>query len=142
MNFKSGVTFIDSRDVEHLESEASSVGAAVYRFSTKGAAEGNSVFDAVRDALPMDPPLIGSQSLDALSDSLWSGLYELDADSVVIFWIDSSDYKAVASHGYSVVLELLRDITSSLTDQELTVGKPKNVAVYVSLQRSSTLRAW
>lgn len=132
MNLTPGVTFIHPKDVERVESEISSAGAAVYRFSTKGAAEGNSVFDAVRTALPMDPPLVGSQSLDALSDSLWSGLYDLDADSVAIFWTDSSDYETVASHGYSVVLEILRDITSSLTDQELTNGNPKNVAVYVS----------
>lgn len=132
MNMEPGVTFIAPEDVERVKSEVESAGAAVYRFSTKGAPEGNSIFDAVRHALPMDPPLVGSQSLDALSDSLWSGLHELDAESIAIFWDGSSDYKAVASQGYSVVLEILKDIASSLTDREMTVGKPKNVAVYVS----------
>ena len=31
-------------------------------------------FDGVRQVLPLDPPVVGHHSWDALSDSLWSGL--------------------------------------------------------------------
>jgi barstar (barnase inhibitor) len=89
-------------------------------------------FDAIRHTLPLDPPLVGSRSWDALSDSLWSGLHEVSDNSIAIFWTGSSDFKDATSSDYSIALEILKDITGSLTDQSITNGRPKQVSVYIS----------
>ena len=43
-----------------------------------------SFFNAVRRTLPLDPPLHSNRVWDALSDSFWSGLDELDDERIVI----------------------------------------------------------
>jgi hypothetical protein len=43
-------------------------------------------FEAMKALLPLDPPLVGNRSWDALSDSLWSGLDQLAADNIAIVW--------------------------------------------------------
>lgn len=133
MTLRAGVSNIDPEDVDRFMSEAAREGAATYSFSTKGATGRAAFFDAIRHTLPLDPPLVGCRSWDALSDSLWSGLHEAPDNSIAIFWTDSSDFKDATSSDYSIALEILKDITGSLTDQSITNGRPKQVSVYISL---------
>jgi hypothetical protein len=65
---------------------ALSCGAAVFDLATARGSTRQAFFDAVRAALPLDPPLVRSQSWDALSDSVWGGLDSLDTRTIVITW--------------------------------------------------------
>jgi hypothetical protein len=133
MTLGRAVTVIDPNDVGRFISETAGRGAAIYRFSTKGATGRSAFFGTIRHTLPLDPPLVGSRSWDALSDSLWSGLHETSDNSIAIFWGDSSDFKDASSSDYSIALEILNDITGSLTDQSITNGRPKQISIYISL---------
>jgi hypothetical protein len=132
MTLRTGVSHIGPQDIDRVASEATAKHVAIYRFSTKGATGRSAFFDAIRHTLPLDPPLVGSRSWDALSDSLWSGIHEASDNSVAIFWTDSSDFKNVTPSDYSIALEILKDITSSLLDRNITNGRPKQVSIYIS----------
>lgn len=132
MTLRTGVSHTDPKDIDHLVSEAVTQGAATYRFSTKGTTGRPAFFDVVRRTFPLDPPLVGSRSWDALSDSLWSGLHGVSSNSIAIFWTDSSDFKDSASSDYFIALEIFKDITVSLNDQRITSDRPKQVSVYIA----------
>ena len=48
--------------------------------------DADSFFQAIRDTLPLDPPLSGVVNWDAFCDSVWGGLYELGEPRVAIMW--------------------------------------------------------
>jgi len=61
----------------------------VFTLSEPESTSAESFFDSVRNSLPLDPPSIGS-SWDALADSLFEGLSELDDDELLIVWPNAS----------------------------------------------------
>src|SRR5207237_6274213 len=88
-------------------------------------------FEQVRGDLPLDPPLIGSQSWDALADSLWGGIDSADASVVAIIWKGASDLRRNAPEDFAIAMSVFRDLASSLAKWEDTDGEPKKVCVYV-----------
>jgi barstar (barnase inhibitor) len=111
---------------------ASTIGAAMFSLSTRGAATRADFFDAVRASLPLNPPVVGSEVWDALSDSLWEGIYEVDAPTVLITWTGAADLQRASPEGYAIAMEVFRDLVSTLGNEKYTVGKPKQVCVYVA----------
>jgi Barstar (barnase inhibitor) len=81
-----GVHEVSAEDVHAAAVEGSNSGATVFVLSSEGASSRADFFDAVRTGLRLDPPLIGSKSWDAFSDSLWSGIDGVDSSVVVITW--------------------------------------------------------
>jgi len=127
-----GVHEVTSEEAASAVQEASSTGAMVFALSSEGASTRADFFDAVRASLPLDPPLIGSRTKwEALSDSLWGGIDELDSSVVVIIWTGASDLHRNAPDDFATAMAVLRDLTSSLGKWEDTAGEPKQVCVYV-----------
>jgi hypothetical protein len=131
MELTRGLTIINREQAEEVNEEASRRDTPVYTISTSGQSGRDAFFDAVRRALPLDPPVASSRSWDALSDSLWQGIYSLGAHQVVILWPDSSPLKDATPRDFDVALSVLRDVADSLADPAATVGKPVDVCVYV-----------
>jgi len=86
-------------------------------------------FAGVRQVLPLDPPVYGNRSWDAMSDSLWSGLDGLHERRIVIVWPDSNCMKKNDLDEFRIAYGVLEDICASLSDIEATVGEPKDVVV-------------
>src|ERR1700722_16146664 len=84
------LSIVPNLDVDALLDEAKREGIRAYVLPGTGVVGRASFFDAVRATLPLDPPLLGTRSWDALSDSLWEGLRTLDTDRVLIIWPNST----------------------------------------------------
>ena len=89
----------------------------------------SSFFDAVRRSLPLSPPLLGDASWDALSDSIWGGLDELEADRIAIVWRETRQLMEGDRSAYEVAVEVLQGISDTIADPEFTAGEPKQVVV-------------
>ena len=111
---------------------ALSSGAAVFDLVTAGGSIRQAFFDAVGGALPLDPPLVGSRSWDALSDSVWGGLDSLDTRAIVITWRDASTFKDVAPWEFEIASSILHDLVKRLASWEATYGEPKQVSVLLA----------
>lgn len=127
-----GVHEVTSEQAASAVVEASKVGARVFALSTERASSGADFFNAVRASLPLDPPLMGLRSWDALSDSLWGGIDRIDASIVVITWTGASDLRLNAPDDFAIAMNVLGDLASSLGRWDDTDGEPKQVCVYVS----------
>jgi hypothetical protein len=131
MELKRGLTIINRKQAAEVIEEAGRHDTPVYTISTSGQASREAFFDAVRRALPLDPPLQSSRSWDALSDSLWQGLYSLDVNRIVILWPDSSSLKNASPRDFDLALSVLADVADGLADPVATVGRPVDVCTYV-----------
>ncbi|WP_223188996.1 MULTISPECIES: barstar family protein [unclassified Streptomyces] len=101
--------------------------------TTAGGAGGRAAFfNAVRAVLPLDPPVVSSHSLDALSDSLWGGIYSTDDQKIAIIWEDSLRFFEDSPKEFEDACSVLAEVAESLTDEAFTVGRPKQVRVFVS----------
>lgn len=132
MSLSRGVNEATSEEAESARSEASQLGADVFILATKGASTRADFFEQVKKSLPLDPPLLGSRSWDALADSLWAGIDSLDATVVVIIWTGASDLRRDAPDDFTIAMTVFRDLTESLGKWTETYGEPKEVCVYVS----------
>ncbi|MBA9007219.1 barstar family protein [Thermomonospora cellulosilytica] len=103
----------------------------VYSISTAGRSDRRGFFDAVRESLPLDPPLAGSRSWDALADSLWGGINSLGGPSVLIIWRGSAGFRELSPDEYGMACDVLNDVAESLGDPAATAGDPKNVTVFI-----------
>jgi hypothetical protein len=132
MKLEPGLSLIPPTDLADIMQESGRLGLPAYVLSTGGGAGRDAFFDAVRRSLPLDPPVMSSRSWDALSDSLWEGIYSLPEDKVMILWEDGNRFKATAPEDFEVALSILADLARQLADPTATVGKPKSLFVYVS----------
>ncbi|EOD58969.1 barstar family protein [Amycolatopsis vancoresmycina] len=123
---------IDPSAIDEVLEEATASGAATYVLSVPEPADRAAFFDAVRTTFPLDPPLIGSRSWDALSDSLWEGLRTLDAPRVVIVWRDAEIMSKTHPDDYQTAVAVLEDITATLADAKAAIGSTKIVTVYIN----------
>jgi len=98
---------------------------------TTGIVDRSSFFDAVRATFPLDPPLIGSHSWDALSDSLWEGLHTSAARRIAIMWQGTRTMATSASSDFETALDVLVDVASLLADPQATHGTTKELAILV-----------
>jgi Barstar (barnase inhibitor) len=132
MTLLPGINEVTPEEADAAKDEAIRTGASVFVISTAGAANRADVFDRVRASLPLDPPLVGSKSWDALADSLWGGVDSLDASVVVIIWSGASDLRRNAPEDFMIATTIFRDVASSLGKWVDTDGEPKQVCVYLS----------
>ena len=134
MDFKPGLVTIAPAEADEIQREARQQGIPLYVISTGGRAGKKVFFEAVRDALPLDPPMDRIPEIcnwDALSDSLRGGIDSLDEDHIVILWPDSSPFSRLAPHELETALFTLAEVADSLSDPSYTVGNPTQVSVYV-----------
>ncbi len=125
MTLVRGVHEVSAAEIESAVQVALTMRAATFSLSTKGASTRADFFDAVRASLPLDPPLVGSKSWDALSDSLWGGIDGVDTSIVLITWTGAADLQRASPDDFDTAMAVLRDLTSSLGNWEDTAGEPK-----------------
>jgi len=89
-------------------------------------------FDGIRTTLPLDPPIVSYRSWDALSDSVWGGLYSVDAGSIAIIWPGSAEMAEAQPKDFRIAKSILSDLTESLADAQFTVGNTKQVVVVLA----------
>lgn len=88
-------------------------------------------FEAVRATLPLDPPVHGDTSWDALSDSLWEGLHTRGARDVRILWPGAEAMAICARADYELAIRVVTDVIRSLGDASATSGSPTRVVFVV-----------
>ncbi|MFF4061038.1 barstar family protein [Streptomyces sp. NPDC001668] len=133
MEFSEGLTILSPAEVSAVLAEAGRQHLPMFVLATDGRVDRETFFHAVRETLPLDPPLAGTRSWDALSDSLWEGLRTLESPHVVIVWPDAVSPADGADEDFRIAQEVLRDITESLTDPVTTSGTPKRVSVFIAV---------
>jgi Barstar (barnase inhibitor) len=132
-NANSGVVKISSGSVAAIIEEARRAGAAVYKLPSNAVTNKAEFFEAVRRMLPLDPPLVGSRLVwDALSDSMFGGLVNLDAGRIAIIWPNAEAIHAASPADYEMALSVLRQVIQQLRSPLTTVGRPKDVTVYLA----------
>ena len=115
-------------DVEAARAEAQAKGAASFELRTRAATR-DAFFDAAREGLPLDPPVLGSKSWDALADSIWAGLDGVGTRDVAIAWLGASNFKELAPAEFHIAYEILKSLTERLSSWEATDGEPKQITV-------------
>ena len=128
MEIKPGLSESNDVNVKKLVPEAIAAGFKVFALR-RGIASREAFFDAVRESIPLDPPIVSSRSWDALSDSLWGGLVSLDQDRILIIWPNANTMAASSPNDYETAVRVLTDVVSSLADRESTQGNQKRVSV-------------
>ncbi|MEV8050594.1 barstar family protein [Streptomyces bacillaris] len=127
---------VSGADIPGILDEAARQGVPVFTLSTAGRTGREAFFGAVREALPLDPPLGTFRMVwDALSDSVWGGLHELKSPRVVIVWPEARPV-AGAEGDFRTALSVLRDVAASLAEARDTGGRPTQVAVYIAPAQS------
>jgi hypothetical protein len=131
MPFPIGVSFVSADTVSRDVGPVAPLGTRLFQLPT-AITDKRSLFQAVRETLPLDPPLTeGRENWDALNDSLWSGLHGLDEAKIVIVWPDVGAMRSAAPEDFETALGIMQDIAGGLADPGATVGKMK--AVYFLL---------
>lgn len=134
MELVSGVTTLPDNDVLALYMQVQHLGVPVYVLETRPPADREAFFAAVRNVLPLDPPLASSRSWDALTDSLWEGLETLNSSRVVILWPDAHQMKSWAPSDYEIAVSVLQDVANSLLEDRM------EVCVYLSASEKTAYR--
>ncbi|WP_174970177.1 barstar family protein [Burkholderia lata] len=120
---------IDSTEAKCIAEECS-YGDWLVIFLPIEIASENQFYDAIRSTCPLDPPLYSNRSWDALADSMWSGLDELEQEKIVIFWPNSDRMKAAEPEAFAIATDILTDLCTSLTDPNVTASGTKTPLVF------------
>jgi hypothetical protein len=72
---------------------------------------------------------------DALSDSLWERLFELPDRRIAILWPGAASLARWSPTAHQYALFTLHTVSQQLADVDLTVGRPKDVAVMIGTGR-------
>lgn len=131
MEFKRGLQRVGALDVPAIQRAATLTGVTTFVLPSHGIVDRSSFFDAVRKTLPLDPPLVGSGSWDALSDSLWEGLFQHLSGRIAIIWPGAGEMAAQAPTDFEIALSVLSDVADLLADQRATAGVTKEVSIVV-----------
>ncbi|KAB1587793.1 barstar family protein [Burkholderia cepacia] len=126
---KPGLYVIDSVEAKRIAEEYSHDGWRVIFFPS-GIASIDQFYDAIRSNCPLAPPLHSNRSWDALADSLWSGLDELEDEKIAIFWPNSDRMKKAESDAFAIATDILADLCASLADQNRTASGTKALVVF------------
>lgn len=130
MKLKPGLVRTGAIDLEETRRQAEDAGYATFVLPAN-IIDRASLFDAIRATLPLDPPLLGTRSWDAMSDSLWEGLYTHAAQRLVILWPHARGMEDSASSDFETALNVLADVASLLADPQATRDNPKEVTFLV-----------
>jgi hypothetical protein len=137
MDLEHGIQHVSERDLETRRREAEEAGYTTFVLPGSGVVDRSSFFDAVRATFPLDPPLLGSDSWDALSDSLREGLHTHAVQRIAILWPSTSNMATSAASDFALAMQLLADVATTLADPQATCGKPKQVAIVVEQSAAS-----
>lgn len=132
-----GLSVHDELDTRAVTRALERSGCRVLELPAHGIVDRASLFDAVRSSLPLDPPVVGSRSWDALSDSLWEGLRQLDASRIAIVWPNAGALQARASPDFDAAVSVLSDVAATLEDARATLGHPKRLSIVVGLRETA-----
>ncbi|MEU0700794.1 hypothetical protein ABZ513_08245 [Streptomyces bacillaris] len=130
---KSEFAIVSHDAVADILEMAKSQSVPTLTLSTEGKVGREAFFEAVRESLPLDPPLEGSRSWDSLSDSLWQGLHAMRVSRLVLVWADAGAVEAGNEVEFQHALWVLRDLTEDLSNVDATVGDPTELSVYVAV---------
>jgi hypothetical protein len=128
---KQGLHQLVDFDVEAGARELTDRGCRVFVLPA-GIKDKRAFFDGVRQVLPLDPPVVGQHSWDALSDSLWSGLDGVDGSDIAIIWPGAAEMATTDPDDFEIAKSILSDLTESLADHEATVENVKQVVVVLA----------
>ena len=129
MTFSPGVHRIGKFHVESVRRQVERDGFVAFLLPSDGIIDRQSFFESVKCLLPLDPPLLGSQNWDALSDSLWEGLYLLSAKRIAILWPNTEAMEAHSPTEFQMALGVFVQVSRALADVQATVGDPKQLAI-------------
>lgn len=136
MELKQGYFQLDSIDEKTVRQQAEQSGYMTFVLHGNIIHDQVSFFNAVRTTLPLDPPLTGTRSWDALSDSLWEGLQTHAAQRIAILWSNAEVMANSALSDFEIALSVLTDIANSLADPESTSNSPKEVALLIERRKN------
>jgi hypothetical protein len=123
-----GFITLSATDAEETVSECERQDWRIFRLP-RFLASKKEFFEGVRGVFPLDPPLEGALSWDALDDSLWGGLDSLKDDRIVIVWPDASHMRAYAPDEYAIATNVLAELPGLLSDSKVTAGPMKQLLV-------------
>ena len=126
---KPGLYVVDSSEAERIAEECRRSGWLVMCLPD-GVASKDRFFDAIRSTCPLDPPLHRNRSWDALSDSMWSGLDEVEEGEVAIFWPNSDRMKIAEPESFAIATDILVDLCISLAAPSVTASRTKTLLVF------------
>ncbi|MEV0990806.1 hypothetical protein [Streptomyces sp. NPDC049949] len=126
-----GVEVIQVEQARQILADAIAAGIPHFVFDTRGREDRESIFREIRNSIPLDPPLASSGSWDALSDSLFGGLYETSGEFVTVVWMNAGWREGVAGD-LLTTFQIFEEVVALLQDERATAGKPKRVLVYIT----------
>jgi hypothetical protein len=86
---------------------------------------------SIREVLPLDPP-IARGVWDAVKDSLWEGLDQLNVEKVAIVWPESKRMRQSEGDGYSRAVDLFTLLVFELADRKYTVDHVTRLLVLLA----------
>jgi hypothetical protein len=136
VDLEPGLTFVNLEQARNLVESARRADLPVYVITTAGHNGREAFFDAVRGTLPLDPPIQSARSWEALSDSLWEGIWLLESSAIVIVWPDAFEFRQASADEYEMAILTLRQVVESLADSTAAAGRPKAVSVLVGMTQA------
>ncbi|WP_175779412.1 barstar family protein [Burkholderia anthina] len=97
---------------------------------TEGIASKSQFYDAIRSNCPLVSPLHSNRSWNALADSLWSGLDEVQEEKIAVFWPNSCHLKAAEPDAYAIATDIFTDLSVLLAYPRVTVSRVKMLLVF------------
>jgi hypothetical protein len=126
MVLNSGINHVDPFDNAAMRQQLEHSGYTVFILPETCAENRQTFFEAVRNSLPLNPPL-RSDNWDALSDSLFQGLLDHPAEQIAILLSTARP----TAPDFTTALEVPSDVALGLLDPQTTGGKPKRVTLII-----------
>lgn len=105
------INFFDDHDLYRSMAMYKNVGYSIHfiDFSCLFDFSKKYVLSLFSERLPLDPPLINCENLDAFSDSFFGGIDSLNENKVCICLLKLSNYKKNNESEFILLLEILQD---------------------------------
>lgn len=87
------------------------------------------LFREFKQKLPLDPPISGNVNWDAFTDSLWSGINDLENDLVALVWRDAWKLRQADNPSFEIAQEVLSTVACQLTAGAYGASRRKVVRV-------------
>lgn len=120
---------VDDTELERIIHELRSSGWAVFVLS-EHIRTTHDFMESVRGTMPLNPP-VPTDHWDGLTDSLQTGLYELDEDRIAIVWKRSELMRSSSPDELEIALGTLTDLMEVLGDATCWGGRVKSVRILV-----------
>lgn len=130
MDFEKGYFEVDASTAQKLADECNLRGGRVFSIAGEDYSK-DGFFESVRRGLPLapPPPLQSNRSWDALADSLWAGLDDIQENLIVILWKNARELERGAPEDFAVASSILKDLPELLANAEITAGPIKFLLV-------------